>query len=153
MRARFGTRTFVARASAAACRRAMARRFVTFAKYLLERFQISRVETKYRSEPGRHKPWFWSQPRLLPGSLTLAPVFFPGHLDRYFFNEKIGQVFVFIGNDDQSNQPRGSEIFDRPRFSFPRQIFFCQHLCIGRSGRGEKKNHRGRPDLEHETFS
>lgn len=151
MRARFGTRTFVARASAAACRRAMARRFVTFAKYLLERFQISRVETKYRSEPGRHKPWFWSQPRLLPGSLTLAPVFFPGHLDRYFFNEKIGQVFVFIGNDDQS--ARGSETFDRPRFSFPRQIFFCQHFCIGRSGSGEKKNHRGRPDLEHETFS
>jgi hypothetical protein len=50
--------------------------FVTFAKYLLERFQISRVETKYRSEPGRHKPWFWSQPRLLRDSLTLAPASF-----------------------------------------------------------------------------
>lgn len=141
MRARFGTRTFVARASAAACRRAMARRFVTFAKYLLERFQISRVETKYRSEPGRHKPWFWSQPRLLPGSLTLAPVFFPGHLDRYFFNEKIGQVFVFIGTTISQRAVLRPSI-DRG-FRFPVKFSFASiYLCIGRSGRRKKKSPR-----------
>ena len=141
MRARFGTRTFVARASAAACRRAMARRFVTFAKYLLERFQISRAETKYRSEPGRHKPWFWSQPRLLLGSLTLAHVFFPGHLDRYFFNEKIGQVFVFIGTTISQRAVLRPSI-DRG-FRFPVKFSFASiYLCIGRSGRRKKKSPR-----------
>jgi hypothetical protein len=128
----------------------MARRFVTFAKYLLERFQISRVETKYRSEPGRHKPWFWSQPRLLPGSLTLAPVFFPGHLDRYFFNEKIGQVFVFIGTTISQRAVLRPSI-DRG-FRFPVKFSFASISASADRG-GEKKNHRGRPDLEHETFS
>ena len=137
MRARFGTRTFVARASAAACRRAMARRFVTFAKYLLERFQISRVETKYRSEPGRHKPWFWSQPRLLPGSLTLAPVFFPGHLDRYFFNEKIGQVFVFIGTTISQRAVLRPSI-DRG-FRFPGKFSFASISASADRGAAKKK--------------
>ena len=133
MRARFGTRTFVARASAAACRRAMARRFVTFAKYLLERFQISRLRA-WKQNIGRNRgdinPGSGVNPVSFP-ALTLAPVFFPGHLDRYFFNEKIGQVFVFIGTTISQRAVLRPSI-DRG-FRFPVKFSFAPslHLQIG----------------------
>ena len=145
MRARFETRTFVARASAAACRRAMARRFVTFAKYLLERFQISRVETKYRSEPGRHKPWFWSQPRLLRDSLTLAPVF-PGHLLIDTFSTRKSDRFSFSSGTtiSQINRAVLRCSIDRG-FRFPDKFSFASislslHRQIG--ARRKKKSPR-----------